>query len=178
MLIDFFDQGEFSVFLMDDFVDGIEVEVGKQGIFESFYMVWMFLYLWLCDFIYVLVICSYMMGEVLLVFDLLFWNGDGINLLVKMVVEYFCGLCQVNVFVDGGFDVVGGIVKIVDVDVFVCVIVCEIDYIVVWVVFYYGVLQMGLKDKIFILLESGYIVGIVNLFSKKKYGYYFNDNLF
>ena len=176
-LTDFSDQGEFSVFLTDDFVDGIEAEAGKQGILESFYMARTFSYLRSRDLIYAPAIRSYMMGEAPPAFDLLFWNGDGTNLPAKMAVEYLRGLCQSNAFADGGFDVAGGTAKIADVDVPVCAIACETDHIAAWAASYHGVSQMGSKDKTFILSESGHIAGIVNPPSKKKYGHYLNDNL-
>ena len=37
-LTDFSDQGEFTPFLQDDFVDGIEAEVAEQGILRAFIM--------------------------------------------------------------------------------------------------------------------------------------------
>ncbi|WP_370251044.1 class I poly(R)-hydroxyalkanoic acid synthase, partial [Nioella sp.] len=37
-LTDFSDQGEFVVFLQDDFVDAIERQVGERGILDSFFM--------------------------------------------------------------------------------------------------------------------------------------------
>lgn len=138
-------------------------------------MMCIFSFLCVNDLIWGFVICSYMLGELLFVFDLLFWNGDGINLLGWMVVQYLCGLCQQNVFVRQGFLLFGLMLNLQDVIVLLCVIVCEIDYIVFVCDSWCGVVQMGLQDRIFILLELGYIVGIINLFSKKKYGYYVLD---
>ncbi|MDO6575176.1 hypothetical protein Q4528_13755, partial [Staphylococcus pasteuri_A] len=37
-LTDFSEQGEFTPFLQDDFVDGIEAEVNQNGILRSFIM--------------------------------------------------------------------------------------------------------------------------------------------
>lgn len=176
-LTDFSDQGEFGVFLTDDFVDGIEEEAGQRGILESFYMARTFSYLRSRDLIYTPAIRSYMMGEAPPAFDLLFWNGDGTNLPAKMAVEYLRGLCQANRFAEGGYEVAGGIAKIAEVDVPVCAIACETDHIAAWAASYNGVKQMGSKDKTFILSQSGHIAGIVNPPSKKKYDHYLNDNL-
>ena len=176
-LTDFSDQGEFGVFLTDDFVDGIEAEAGQQGILESFYMARTFSYLRSRDLIYAPAIRSYMMGEAPPAFDLLFWNGDGTNLPAKMAVEYLRGLCQGNRFAEDGFEVAGGIAKISEVDVPVCAIACETDHIAAWAASYNGIKQMGSTDKTFILSQSGHIAGIVNPPSKKKYDHYLNDNL-
>ncbi|WP_226782521.1 PHA/PHB synthase family protein [Oceaniglobus trochenteri] len=173
-LTDFSDQGEVGVFLNDDFVDGLEQEVSKTGVLESFYMSRTFSYLRSNDLIYKPAIRSYMMGEAPPAFDLLFWNGDGTNLPATMAMEYLRGLCQENRFADGGFPVLGETVNITDVKVPLCAIACETDHIAAWRSSYDGVRQMGSRSKTFILSESGHIAGIVNPPSKKKYGHYTN----
>lgn len=176
-LTDFEDQGEFGVFLTDDFVDGIEEESMAKGVLESFYMSRTFSYLRSRDLIYGPAIKSYMMGEAPPAFDLLFWNGDGTNLPAKMAVEYLRGLCQKNQFARDGFEVADHLVKLAEVDVPLCAIACDTDHIAAWKASYKGVQQMGSKDKTFILSESGHIAGIVNPPSKGKYGHWTNDDL-
>ena len=62
-LTDFDDQGEFTPFLQDDFVDGIELEVEAQGILRSFIMGRTMSFLRSNDLIYGPAIKSYMMGR-------------------------------------------------------------------------------------------------------------------
>ncbi|WP_377512646.1 PHA/PHB synthase family protein [Octadecabacter sp. R77987] len=177
-LTDFSDQGEVGVFLNDDFVDGIEEEVQKSGILESFYMSRTFSYLRSNDLIYGPAIKSYMMGQAPPAFDLLYWNGDGTNLPGKMAVDYLRGLCQSDTFANGtGFAIAGQKLHLKDVDVPLCAIACETDHIAAWKSSYRGVQKMGAKDKTFILSGSGHIAGIVNPPSKVKYGYSLNDDL-
>lgn len=174
-MTDFSDQGEFGVFLEDDFVDGIEREVAERGILSSFFMSRTFSYLRSNDLIYRPAIRSYMMGEAPPAFDLLFWNGDGTNLPAKMVVEYLRGLCQDNELAKGEFKILGETPSLKDVKVPLCAVACEGDHIAAWKSSFNGVQQMGSKDKTFILSESGHIAGIINPPSKKKYGHYTND---
>ncbi|MBT4567818.1 MAG: class I poly(R)-hydroxyalkanoic acid synthase, partial [Marinovum sp.] len=101
-LTDFSDQGEFLPFLQNDFIDGIEQEVGAKGILESYIMARTFSFLRSNDLIYTPAIKSYMMGKAPPAFDLLYWNGDGANLPGKMAVQYLRGLCQRNEFAEGG----------------------------------------------------------------------------
>lgn len=176
-LTDFSDQGEFTPFLQNDFIDGIEQQVEDTGMLESFIMSRTFSYLRSNDLIYTPAIKSYMMGEAPPAFDLLFWNGDGANLPAKMVMQYLRGLCQNNEFADKGFDLMGETLHLSDVDVPVCSIACETDHIAAWKDCYRGVQQMGSTDKTFILSQSGHIAGIVNPPSKMKYGHYTNDDL-
>ncbi len=177
-LTDFSDQGEVGVFLQDDFVDGIEDEVTRSGVLDSFYMSRTFSYLRSNDLIYAPAIRSYMLGEAPPAFDLLYWNGDGTNLPARMSVEYLRGLCQGDRFAGGdGFTVCGETLSIKDVDIPVCAIACETDHIAAWKSSYRGVQKMGSRQKTFILSESGHIAGIVNPPSKKKYGHYTNDDL-
>jgi len=173
-LTDFANHGEFTPFLDDDFIDAIERHVASEGILDSHYMSKTFSYLRANDLIYGPAVRSYMMGEAPPAFDLLYWNGDGTNLPGKMAVEYLRGLCQDNRLADGGMDLFGETLTLSDVAVPVCAIACEGDHIAAWTDSFRGVVQMGARDKTFILSESGHIAGIVNPPSRKKYGHYTN----
>lgn len=171
-MTDFADPGEMSVFLTDDFVDGIEKDVTERGILESFFMSRTFSFLRSNDLIYTPAIKSYMMGEAPPAFDLLFWNGDSTNLPARMAVEYLRWLCQENRFAGSGFSLLGENLTLKDVKVPLCAIACETDHIAAWKGSYAGIRQMGAKEKTFILAEAGHIAGIINPPSKKKYGHY------
>ncbi len=176
-LTDFGDQGEFTPFLSDDFIDGIEAEVDEKGVLQSYIMARTFSYLRSNDLVYTPAIRSYMMGEAPPAFDLLYWNGDGANLPAKMARQYLRGLCQDNKFTQEGFDLAGHTLHIKEVDVPVCAIACETDHIAAWKDCYRGVQMMGSRSKTFIVTESGHIAGIVNPPSKNKYGHYTNNDL-
>ncbi|WP_050931459.1 PHA/PHB synthase family protein [Aestuariivita boseongensis] len=176
-LTDFSDQGEFTPFLQDDFIDGIESEVEDKGYLPSYIMARTFSYLRSNDLVYTPAIRSYMMGETPPAFDLLYWNGDGANLPARMAMEYLRGLCQRNEFTQDGFELFGETLHVRDVDVPLMSITCETDHIAAWKDCYRGVQMMGSKNKTFIVSESGHIAGIVNPPSKGKYGHYTNDDL-
>ncbi|WP_171128855.1 MULTISPECIES: alpha/beta hydrolase [unclassified Ruegeria] len=176
-LTDFGEQGEFTPFLQNDFVDGIEDQITKDGILRAWILGRTMSFLRSRDLIYTPAIRSYMMGETPPAFDLLFWNGDGANLPGKMAIQYLRGLCQRNDFVGSGFDLMGHKLQISDVDVPVMAITCETDHIAAWKDCYRGVQQMGARSKTFVVSESGHIAGIVNPPSKKKYGHYTNSDL-
>ncbi|NOD29060.1 PHA/PHB synthase family protein [Ruegeria atlantica] len=176
-LTDFSDQGEFTPFLQNDFIDGIEEEVKKEGVLRSWIMARTMSFLRSRDLIYGPAIRSYMMGEVPPAFDLLYWNGDGANLPAKMAVEYLRGLCQRNEFAIDGFELMGHKLKLEDVDVPLMAITCETDHIAAWKDCYRGVQKMGSRSKTFVVSESGHIAGIVNPPSKKKYGHYTNPDM-
>ncbi|MGR3479621.1 PHA/PHB synthase family protein, partial [Salipiger marinus] len=176
-LTDFSDQGEFTPFLQNDFVDGIEAEVAKTGILKSFIMARTFSYLRSTDLIYTPAIRHYMMGETPPAFDLLYWNGDGANLPGRMTMQYLRGLCQRNEFSEGRFKLLGEMLDIADVDVPLISIAAEGDHIAAWTDCYRGVQKMGGRSKTFVLAQSGHIAGIVNPPSKKKYGHYTHNDL-
>ena len=176
-LTDFSEQGEFTVFLQDDFVDAIERQIGNAGILDSYYMSRTFSYLRAKDLIYGPAVRSYMMGEAPPAFDLLYWNGDSTNLPGRMAMQYLRGLCQGNRFCADGFSLFDQVLRVKDVDVPVCAIACETDHIAAWTDSFRGVAQMGSKSKTFILSESGHIAGIVNPPEKKKYGHYVNPRV-
>jgi len=176
-LTDFSDQGEFTPFLQDDFIDGIEEEVAEKGMLPSYIMARTFSYLRSTDLVYAPAIRSYMMGETPPAFDLLYWNGDGANLPAKMAMQYLRSLCQRNEFTEGGYDLFGETLHVRDVDVPVYAITCETDHIAAWKDCYRGVQMMGSKNKSFVVSESGHIAGIVNPPTKEKYGHYINGDL-
>ena len=176
-LTDFSEQGEFTPFLQNDFIDGIEDEVKEQGVLRSFIMARTFSFLRSNDLIYGPAIRSYMLGETPPAFDLLHWNGDGTNLPAKMAMEYLRGLCQDNKFADGGIELCNDRLSIEDVDVPVFFVACETDHIAAWKDSYRGAQKLGAGDKTFIVSQSGHVAGIVNPPSKKKYGHYHNPDL-
>lgn len=176
-LTDFSDQGEFTPFLQDDFIDGIEEEAFSSGVLYSRIMSRTFSFLRSNDLVYGPAIRSYMMGEAPPAFDLLYWNGDGANLPARMVVEYLRKLCQRNEFADGGVEFCGERLTLQDVDIPLMAVTCETDHIAAWKDCYRGFQQTGSKNKSFIVSESGHIAGIVNPPSKNKYGHYTNDDL-
>ncbi len=175
-MTDFSEPGEIGVYLDDDFVDGIEAQVQRDGILDKYFMGRTFSYLRSNDLIYQPAIRSYMLGEAPPAFDLLYWNGDGTNLPAKMAVEYLRGLCQRDEFAKGRFTICGRKVNLSEVTVPLCAIACETDHIANWPASLNGVRRMGSADKTFILSESGHIAGIINPPAKDKYGHYTNDD--
>ncbi len=176
-LSDFSDQGEFTPFLQDDFVEAIEKELAQQGCLRAFIMGRTMSFLRSKDLIYQPAVKSYMMGETPPAFDLLYWNGDGANLPARMVRQYLRQLCQKNEFVEGGYKLLGETLHVSDVKVPLMSVACETDHIARWKDCYRGFRQTGSKDRTFVVSESGHIAGIVNPPSKKKYGHYLNDDL-
>ncbi|MBD0866584.1 MAG: class I poly(R)-hydroxyalkanoic acid synthase, partial [Rhodobacteraceae bacterium] len=176
-LTDFDDQGEFTPFLQDDFIDGIEAETTDKGILPSYIMARTFSFLRSNDLIFSPAIRSYMMGEAPPAFDLLYWNGDGANLPAKMAMQYLRGLCQRNEFVGDGFELMGHTLNVAEVEVPIFAVTCETDHIAAWKDCYRGVQMMGARNKTFIVSESGHIAGIINPPGKNKYGHYTNKAL-
>jgi polyhydroxyalkanoate synthase len=176
-LTDFSQQREFTPFLQDDFVDGIEKHVEKDGILPSHILSRTFSFLRANDLIYRPAIKSYMLGETPPAFDLLFWNGDATGLPGKMTVQYLRCLCQQDQFAQSGISLFGEVLRLSDVTVPFCAIACETDHIAAWQDSYRGFQKMGSRSKTFILSQSGHIGGIINPPSKKKYGHYTNADL-
>ncbi|ETX30058.1 class I poly(R)-hydroxyalkanoic acid synthase [Roseivivax isoporae] len=176
-LTDFSDQGEFTPFLQDDFVDGIEAEVERSGILKSWILGRTMSFLRSNDLVYGPAIKSYMMGETPPAFDLLYWNGDGSNLPGRMTVQYLRKLCQDNAFIEGGVDLMGERLQIGDVDLPLFAVTCQNDHIAAWKDCYRGMSRTGSRNRVFLMSESGHVAGIVNPPSRDKYGHYVNDDL-
>ncbi|MBM3604418.1 MAG: class I poly(R)-hydroxyalkanoic acid synthase [Alphaproteobacteria bacterium] len=177
-LTDFSEQGEFTSFLQDDFVNGIAEEVQRHGMMRAQLMSRTMSFLRANDLVWGPAIRSYMMGETPPAFDLLFWNGDSTNLPGRMAMQYLRGLCQQNAFAGDGFELLGHTLRLSDVSVPLCAIACEGDHIAPWEDCWRGVARMGSSDKTFILSQSGHVAGIVNPPTRKKYGHYRGDSDF
>ncbi len=173
-LTDFGEQGEFTPFLQNDFIDGIDAEIDEEGLLRSFIMQRTFSFLRSNDLVYGPAIKSYMMGQAPPAFDLLYWNGDGSGLPGKMAHEYLRELCQSNKFVGQGVSFGAETLKISDVDVPIFSVSCETDHIARWKDCYAGFQQTKSRSKTFVVSQSGHIAGIVNPPSRKKYGFYTN----
>ncbi len=176
-LTDFSDPGEVSVFLDDDFVDGIEKQVARDGYLDKYFMARTFSFLRSNDLIWGPAIRNYMLGEQPPAFDLLFWNGDGTNLPARMAVEYLRWICQDDQLARGQIAICGETLALGDVKQPVFAVACEADHIAPWKGCFNGFRQLGSKDKTFVVSESGHIAGIVNPPTKEKYGHYTNDAL-
>ncbi len=171
-LTDFSEMGEFTTYLQDDFLSGIEEEVQRAGYLASRIMQRTFSFLRANDLVWGPAVRHYMMGDSPPAFDLLYWNGDGTNLPARMVTDYLRGVCQENKLATEGFEVLGHKVRLSEVTVPVCAVACEGDHIAPWVDSWRGVSMMGSHDKTFLLSESGHIAGIVNPPGREKYGHY------
>ncbi|GAB4389421.1 PHA/PHB synthase family protein [Albidovulum sp.] len=174
-LTDFSDPGEVAVFLDDDFVEGIEAQVERDGYLDKYYMARTFSFLRSNDLVYQPAIRNYMLGEKPPAFDLLYWNGDGTNLPARMAVEYLRWICQDNQLAEGRIRICGETIGLRDVTVPLFAVACETDHIAPWKGSFNGIRQFGSKDKTFVVSQSGHIAGIVNPPSKGKYGHYTND---
>ncbi|MDW4550486.1 class I poly(R)-hydroxyalkanoic acid synthase [Defluviimonas sp. D31] len=174
-LTDFSDPGEVSVFLDDDFIDGIEGQVAKDGYLDKYFMSRTFSFLRSNDLVYAPAIRNYMMGEAPPAFDLLYWNGDGTNLPARMAVEYLRWICQQNQLADGTIKICGEKIGLADVKIPLFAVACETDHIAPWKGSFNGIRQYGSKDKTFVVSQSGHIAGIINPPTKEKYGHYTNE---
>lgn len=177
-LTDFSNHGEFTAFLHDDFVNGIEKQVASDGVLNAYIMQRTMSYLRSKDLVYGPAIRNYLLGKDAPAFDLLFWNEDGANLPAKMTVDYLRKLCQRNEFVTDGVTFEEGVtLHARDVRVPMYYVTCEGDHIAPWLDCYRGMQAAGSAQKTFVLSESGHVAGIVNAPPRKKYGHYINTDV-
>lgn len=175
-LNDFSNHGEFTAFLHDEFIDGIERQVATDGVLNAYIMSRTMSYLRANDLVYAPAVRNYLLGDAPPAFDLLYWNEDGANLPARMTMEYLRQLCQQNAFVTDGVHLEGApLLKVTDVDIPIYYLTCEADHIAPWMDCYMGYVQTKSKDRRFVLAQSGHVAGVVNPASRKKYGHYTSD---
>lgn len=174
-LTDFSDPGDVAVFLDDDFIDGIEEQVRRDGYLDKYFMARTFSFLRSNDLVYQPAIRNYMLGEKPPAFDLLFWNSDGTNLPARMAVEYLRWICQDNQLAEGRIRICGETIGLKDVTLPMFAVACESDHIAPWKGCFKGARMYGSRSKTFVVSQSGHIAGIVNPPTRNKYGHYTND---
>jgi polyhydroxyalkanoate synthase len=174
-LTDFSDQGNFTPFLQDDFIDAIGREADRTGMLGAPVMARTFSMLRATDLVWKPARRSYLMGEAPPAFDLLYWNSDATNLPARMAMQYLRGLCQDNAFSEGRFELFGEQLDLRDVTVPLMSIAAEGDHIAGWTDCYRGFRRMGSTDKRFVLAEAGHVAGVVNPPGRRKYGHYSLD---
>ncbi len=175
-MIDFSDPGDISVYIDDQQIKQIEVEMKRKGYLAGDFLASTFNSLRANDLIWSFFIKNYLQGKDPVPFDLLFWNADSTNMPARMMSEYLRWMYLHNDLIKPNqLKIKNAPLNIHKVNIPVCFVSTIKDHIAPWQTVYKG-FQAFSGPKKFILGGSGHIAGIVNPPSANKYFYYSAEN--
>ncbi|WP_227368730.1 class I poly(R)-hydroxyalkanoic acid synthase [Halomonas sp. M20] len=176
-LHDFRDPGDIGVFFSGKALEGIERQLETDGYLDGRIMSFSFNLLKERDLFWSFYVNNYLKGEAPAVFDLLYWNTDGINLPAGTHGWYLRNMYVENRLAKpGGIELDGVKIDLRKISTPSYFISAKEDHIAKWNSTYYGT-QLPKGPVTFVLGGSGHIAGIVNPPAKNKYGYWTNDEL-
>lgn len=176
-MVDFSDAGELSVFIDEQQIESLENRMSGKGYLEGSDLANTFNMLRANDLIWSFVVNNYLMGKDPFPFDLLYWNSDSTRMPAAMHSFYLRSMYQKNLLVKpGGIELLDTPINLTKITTPAYVLSTKEDHIAPWQSTYFAT-QIYDGPVTFVLAQSGHIAGVINPPSKKKYGYWTNDEL-
>ena len=176
-MIDFTDVGEIGVFIDDNRLKALEVQMADKGYLENHHLQDMFSMIRENDLVWPYHVSNYLMGRKPPAFDLLFWNSDSTRLPAAMVIWYLRKIYLENGLREAGHLSLDGVdIDISKIKTPMFVLATKEDHIAPWTSIYPTTGLVNGKVK-FVLGGSGHIAGVINPPSpRNKYGYWTRDD--
>ncbi|WP_035485232.1 PHA/PHB synthase family protein [Geminicoccus roseus] len=176
-LVDFSEPGELAVFIDEEQLKSLEMQMARTGYLEGAEMAHTFNMLRANDLIWSFVVNNYLLGKEPFPFDLLYWNSDSTRMPAAMHSFYLRKFYHENKLVEpNGMSLCGVPIDLGRLRLPVYWISTREDHIAPWKSTYVAT-QIYKGPKRFVLAGSGHIAGIVNPPGSGKYGYWVNDEL-
>ena len=175
-LLDFADPGEIGLLIDEPSVAMREASIGKNGILPGKELAFTFGMLRANDLIWRYVVDSYLKGENLDAFDLLYWDSDSVSLPGPMYCWYARnGYIENNLKTPGRTLQCGIAVDFSSIKVPVYILASREDHIVPWKSAYMTRSLMGGETR-FVLAASGHIAGVINPPKRNKRSHWLTDD--
>lgn len=176
-MIDYADSGDLGVFVDEEQLQRLEVEMERDGYLDGTTMAAVFNLLRANDLIWPFVINNYHMGRDPSAFDLLYWNSDSTRLPAANHIFYLRSCYIKNLLSKpDGMELAGELLDMGKVKTPSYFISTREDHITPWKSIYTGA-QLFSGPVRFVLGGSGHIAGVINPPVKNKYSYFTNDHL-
>lgn len=171
-LMDFSDPGDLGVFIDEEQLQTLEMEMSERGYHDGAAMSKSFNMLRANDLIWSFYVHNYLLGKEPFPFDLLFWNSDSTRMPAKMHSTYLRTMYLENKFKEPGGMMIGDVpIDLRDIKTPAYFVSAQEDHIAPWKSTYLGA-QLLSGPVRFVLGKSGHIAGVVNPPAAKKYGYF------
>jgi polyhydroxyalkanoate synthase len=174
-MTDFTEAGELGVFIDEEQLSALEVQMDKQGYLEGAHMATTFNMLRANDLIWSFVVNNYLLGKDPFPFDLLYWNGDSTRMPAAMHSFYLRQMYQENRLIEpNGITLAGVPIDLSKTKTPFFMLSTREDHIAPWESTYALTQHSGGPVK-FVLAASGHIAGVVNPPAAGKYSYWTNS---
>ena len=176
-MVDFGEAGELGVFVDEAQLQALEAKMEKSGYLEGSDMSCTFNMLRANDLIWSFVVNNYLLGKDRFPFDLLYWNADSTRMPAVMHSFYMRNMYQKNLLAQkGGITLNGVAIDLSTIKTPAYILSTREDHIAPWKSTY-AATQLYKGPVRFVLSGSGHIAGVINPPSKKKYGFWLNEEL-
>ncbi|MDR1361876.1 MAG: alpha/beta fold hydrolase [Holosporaceae bacterium] len=174
-LLDFERAGDLAIFMADNYLNAINVELEEKGYLDGQIMNNTFSVLKANDMIWRYVVNSYMLGERPLPHEILFWNADHTNLTQAMQTFLARDLYRDNLLKTGTLRLGGIPLDLGHISGIPIYMLATIkDHLVPWEAAFDGIKLFGDGVR-FVLAGSGHVAGTINPPAKNKYCHWLND---
>lgn len=174
-LLDFQHAGDMAIFMAENYLDAIKVQMGEKGILDGRVMYNTFSALKANDMIWRYFINSYMLGKKPGPHGILYWNSDPTNLTEAMQLFLSRDLYRDNLLKTGTLKLFGIPININEINTPIYMISMKKDHLVPWVAAFDGMKLFKKNIVKFVVGGSGHVAGVVNPPAKHKYCYWVND---
>lgn len=173
-LLDFEHAGDMSIFMADNYLEAINVQLKEKGYLDGKIMFNTFSALKANDMIWRYFVDSYMLGKKPIAHEILYWNSDSMNLTESMQKFLSKDLYRDNLLKTGTLKIFGIPLNLKLVNTPLYMISMIKDHLVPWEATYDGLKLFNSKIR-FILGGSGHVAGAINSPTKNKYSYWSNE---
>ncbi|MDH3713633.1 MAG: class I poly(R)-hydroxyalkanoic acid synthase [Gammaproteobacteria bacterium] len=170
-LIDFGTPGELGVFIDEQQIENLEVQMHRDGFLDGKSMSSTFNMLRANDLVWSFFVHNYLLGRDPIAFDLLYWNADSTRMPAAMHSFYLRNMYLRNALREpGGIELAGVGIDISKITAPAYFLSAQEDHIAPWQATFSGAALFAGPVR-FVLGESGHIAGVINPPGKDKYGY-------
>ncbi len=174
-LIDFASPGDLGVFIDEQQIENLEVQMQRDGFLDGRSMASTFNMLRANDLIWSFFVHNYLLGRDPIAFDLLYWNADSTRMPAAMHSFYLRNMYLRNALREpGGIELDGVSIDISKITAPAYFLSAQEDHIAPWQTTFNGATLLAGPVR-FVLGESGHIAGVINPPGRDKYGYRSND---
>lgn len=174
-LLDFQHAGDMAIFMAENYLDAIKVQMGEKGILDGRVMYNTFSALKANDMIWRYFINSYMLGKKPGPHGILYWNSDPTNLTEAMQLFLSRDLYRDNLLKTGRLKLFDVPIDIKEITTPIYMISMKKDHLVPWVAAFDGMKLFRKSIVKFVVGGSGHVAGVINPPVKHKYCYWIND---
>jgi polyhydroxyalkanoate synthase len=172
-LLDFEHAGDMSIFMAENYLEAINVQMKEKGFLDGSIMYNTFSALKAKDMVWRYFVNNYMLGKKPGPHEILFWNSDPTNLTRAMQTFLAKDLYKNNLLKTGTLKMFGVPIDLKLIKNPIYMISTKKDHLVPWEATFDGAKLFG-KNIRFVLGGSGHVAGIINVPTKNKYSYWIN----